>query len=238
MSEIYWGIRLYELARGAGVIHSLYAGLEYASRLGNFDPKYRTGRLDGKGKPFPNPEDLSTLVFTVPLGDAKCPLIYLEDYGPYARWLFDYPARSSGLELHVATEDIAWKDLATAFTEVTGRKAVYKDVSLDEYFSLPIFPYPDNKVGHSANRNDPALITFRENFSGFWNTWEAELTKCDYKLLDEILQTRVKIVKEWMKKTGYNGKRSSLLKDHREGGRKSSSRCQLMGSASENMDFL
>jgi hypothetical protein len=249
MSEIYWGIRLYELARGAGVKHFLYAGLEYASRLGNFDPKYRTGHLDGKGKvvdyiatqpttpmawsvltsclymeglsevlqPFPNPEDPSTLVFAVPLGDSKCPLIYLEDYGAYARWLFDNPARSNGLELHVATEDIAWKDLAAAFTEVTGRKAVYKDVSLDEYFSLGIFPYPDAKVGHSASRDDPTLFTFRENFSGFWNTWKAELTKRDYKLLDEILPNRVKSVKEWMLKTGYDGTPGSVLKDYRDG---------------------
>ena len=49
-AEIYWGTRLYELARGAGVKHFVYAGLEYASKLGNFDPKYRCGHLDGKGK--------------------------------------------------------------------------------------------------------------------------------------------------------------------------------------------
>ena len=49
-AEIYWGIRLYELGREFGVKHFIYAGLEYASKLGNFDPKYRTGHLDGKGK--------------------------------------------------------------------------------------------------------------------------------------------------------------------------------------------
>lgn len=118
-AEIYWGIRLYELAREFGVKHFLYAGLEYASKLGNYDQKYRTGHLDGKGKvvdflkaqpttpmawssltaclyveglyellqPFPNPQDPGSFVFAVPLGDARCPLIYLEDYGQYARWL-------------------------------------------------------------------------------------------------------------------------------------------------------
>src|SRR6201999_1706536 len=49
-AEIYWGIRLYELAREFGLKHFVYAGLEYASKLGNFHPKYRTGHLDGKGK--------------------------------------------------------------------------------------------------------------------------------------------------------------------------------------------
>ena len=247
-AEIYWGIRLYELSREFGVKHFLYAGLEYASKLGNFDPKYRTGHLDGKGKvvdflsaqptspmawsvltsclyieglsevigPSPDPADPSTLVFAVPLGDAKCPLIYLEDYGAYARWILDTPSRSNGLELHVATEDIAWKDLVAAFTAVTGRKAVYRDVTLDEYFKLGFWPDADAKIGHSVSSDDSTLFTIRENFSGFWNTWKDELTKRDYGLLDEILPTRVKTVREWMKKTGYTGKRRSVLKDYRD----------------------
>lgn len=167
-------------------------------------------------RPFPSPNDPNTMVFAVPLGDARCPLIYLEDYGSYARWLFDTPERSNGLELHVATEDIAWKDLAVAFTEVTGIKAIYKDVTLDEYFKLGIFPQPDAKIGHSADPNDSTLFTARENFSGFWNTWKDELTKRDYTLLDDILPTRVKSVKEWMLKIGYTGKPTSVLKDYRD----------------------
>ncbi|KAJ5605380.1 hypothetical protein N7510_008161 [Penicillium lagena] len=251
-AEIYWGIRLYELAREFRVKHLLYAGLEYASKLGNFDPKYRTGHLDGKGKvvdyisnqpttpmawsiltsclyiqglseilrPLPDPNDSETMVFAAPLGDGKCPLIHLEDYGSYARWLFDNPARSKGLELHVGTEDIAWKDLAAAFTAVTGRKAVYKDVTLDEYFQLGIWPDPDAKLGYSARPDEPTLFTVRENFSGFWNTWKDNLTKRNYQLLDDILPTRVKSVREWMEKTGYTGKPASVLKDHRDATRK------------------
>ncbi|OQV05007.1 hypothetical protein CLAIMM_09811 [Cladophialophora immunda] len=247
--EIYWGIRLYELAREFKVKHFIYAGLEYASKLGGFDPKYRTGHLDGKGKvvdyiaaqptermawsvltsclymeglsevlrPFPHPSEPGTLVFAAPLGAAKCPLIYLDDCGRYARWLLDNPSRSIGLDLHVATEDIAWADLVKAFTCVTGKQAVYKNVTLDEYFALPIFPYPDMKIGHSTTRNDPTLFTFRENFSGFWNTWRDELTTRDYKLLDEILPDRVKSVREWMKKVGYDATPASVLKDYRDG---------------------
>lgn len=248
-SEVYWGIRLYELAREFKVKHFLWAGLEYATKLGNFDPKYKTGHLDGKARvseylsaqstapmawsvltsclyieglsevlrPFPDPTDPDAVIFKVPLGDARCPLIYLPDYGRYARWIFDTPGRSNGLNLHVATEDITWKDLAIAFTEVTGKKATYQDVTLDEYFNLGLFPDPEAKIGQSAMGDDPTLVTYRENFSGFWNTWKDELTKRDYKLLDEILPGRVKSVKEWMVKTGYNGKPISVLKDYRDG---------------------
>jgi hypothetical protein len=164
-------------------------------------------------QPFPSPSDPETMVFAVPLGDAKCPLIYLHDYGRYVRWLFDNPARSSGLELHVATEDIAWKDLAADFTAVTGKKAIHWDLSLDEYFTLPIFPEPAQKIGAAINGDDPTLFTIRENFSGFWNTWKDELTKRDYALLDEILPDRVKSVKEWMELVAYDGKPKRVLKE-------------------------
>lgn len=191
-AEIYWGIRIYELAREFRVKHLVYAGLEYASKLGGFDPKYRTGHLDGKGmvvdylsaqptspmmwsiitsclymeglsevlQPFPDAS--GTMTFAVPLGDAKCPLIYLEDYGRYVRWMFYTPEKSNGLELHVATEDIAWKDLVEAFTAVTGRPATYKDVSLEEYFSLGI---SQNQIARSAMRMEmPRFSRFGRTF--------------------------------------------------------------------------
>lgn len=118
----------------------------------------------------PFSQDDGTWVFSAPIGDAKLPLIYLQDYGLYARWLFDHPERSNGLELHVGTEDIAYVDLAKTFTEVTGKRAVYKEVTTDEYFELGLFEDPDAKIGASHDPNEPTLFTFRENFGGFWNT--------------------------------------------------------------------
>jgi uncharacterized protein YbjT (DUF2867 family) len=49
-SEIYWGIRIYEIARWAGVKHFIYSGLPYVSKNGGFDPKRRVPFVDGKGK--------------------------------------------------------------------------------------------------------------------------------------------------------------------------------------------
>jgi hypothetical protein len=100
--------------------------------------------------------------------------------------------------------------------EVTGQKAVYKDVKLDEYFESGIFPDHDAKVGYSGSRDNGTLLTYPEDFSGFWNAWEENLTKRNYALLDEILPTRVKTVKEWMVKTGYNGRPALVLKDSRD----------------------
>ena len=48
-AEIYWGIRIYEIAYGAGVKHFVWGSLDYSSKLGNFDPSFHCGHLDGKG---------------------------------------------------------------------------------------------------------------------------------------------------------------------------------------------
>jgi hypothetical protein len=248
-NEIYWGIRTFEIARGSNVEHFQWASLPYLSKLGNFDPKYRAGHMDGKGKvaefiaaqptgpmrwsmltscmyletlaewlaPRPSPDDPDVLVFSAPLGPGRPPLIHLADLGRYARWLFDHPERSNGMTLSVATENVGWAYLAETFTRVTGKKAVYKDITLDELFASPAFPFPDGKVGHGVSPSDPTLQTYRQNFSGFWNSWKADLVPtADYALLDEILPTRVKTLGEWMKLTGYTGEKKSVLKDYRD----------------------
>jgi hypothetical protein len=244
--EIYWGIRMYEIAAGCGVKHFIWASLFYASKLGKFDPKYAVGHADGKGKvaeylsaqptspmkwsilsscmyletlsemlaPRPDPESPETLVFSAPVGSGSPPLIYLPDLGRYALWMFDTPARSSGMNLQIATESVNWTNLAQTFTEVTGRKAIFRDVTLDEYFASGIFPDPEAKVGHSVGHGDTTLMTYRENFTGFWNAWKDDLLKVDYEILDEILPERVKSVAEWMRSTGYDGTRGSVLKDY------------------------
>ncbi|KAF2183857.1 NAD(P)-binding protein [Zopfia rhizophila CBS 207.26] len=251
-NEIYWGIRMFEIARRCNVSHFQWASLPYLSKLGNFDPKYRTGHMDGKGKvaefisaqptspmkwsvltscmymetltellaPHPSLDNPDLMIFAAPLGKGQPPLIHLADLGRYARWLFDNPERSNGMNLMVATENIGWEYLVKTFTEATGKKAVYKDITLDELFASPVFPFPDGKVGHSVSYEDPTLQTYRQNFSGFWNSWKADLVKVDYALLDEILPTRVKTLGEWMKLVGYTGERSSVLKDYRDNAKK------------------
>lgn len=49
-AEIYWGIRMYELAVQNRLEHFVWAGVDYGSKLGGYDAKYRCGHLDGKNK--------------------------------------------------------------------------------------------------------------------------------------------------------------------------------------------
>jgi len=163
------------------------------------------------------------VVFKAPVGRGTPPLIYLEDLGKYVRWMIENPQRSSGLNLRIATANVGWEEVARSFTEVTGKKAIFRDLSLDEYFASGIFGPADRKVGHSVGHDDDTLQTYRENFSGFWNTWKQDVLKRsekDFELMDEILPERVRSVGEWMRLTGYNGEKSNVLKDYADAGGK------------------
>ncbi|KAE9363841.1 NmrA family protein [Stipitochalara longipes BDJ] len=254
-AELYWGIRLFEIASEHGVQHFIWASLDSSYKLSGYQPRFRTGHFDGKAKVAdwisgqeggmkwsvltscmyletfaemlaPSKEMVEgeeVTVFKAPVGRGTPPMIYLEDLGRYARWIVENPERSVGLNLRIATANVGWEDVARSFTEVTGRKAVFRDLSLEEYFASGVFGDADRKVGHSVGFDDETLQTYRENFSGFWNTWKEDVLKRsekDYELLDEILPERVRSVGEWMKLTGYNGERGNVLKDYADAGRK------------------
>lgn len=164
------------------------------------------------------------------------PLIDLEDLGRYARWIFENSEKSSGLDLRVATEQVGWEYLVKTFMEVTDKKAVYKDVTLDEFFALENFGDGHGKVGHLADFRDDTLQTHRQNFSGYWNMWmysggNVGVIRRDYKLLDEILPDRLKTVGEWMRKSGYKGQKGTTLKDLDDGARAKALKAQAEAQA-------
>ncbi|KAF4970227.1 hypothetical protein FSARC_2692 [Fusarium sarcochroum] len=244
-TEIYWTIRAYELAIESGIQFFVFGNLDYGYKKSGYDPKFRCGHYDGKGRMAEwilsqrNSHKMGVSVFTtgpyiemaissatvmtpsvvdgkvtwiVPLGDGAVPHVSLDDCGHYVRWLFDHPERSNGLDLEAAIDHIAYADLATAFEKVTGKPAQYIDVPMSTYFEH--IPLPANApAGYNADPQDPATMTFRQNFSGFWTMWKNSggnkgVIRRDYKLLDEIHPNRIKSAEEFFQRE--EDKRRSL----------------------------
>lgn len=63
--------------------------------------------------------------------------------------MIESPKESSEINLRIATETISWDGIVYAFTEVSGKKVVFKDIKLDEYFASCDFSDPCMKVRHS-----------------------------------------------------------------------------------------
>jgi hypothetical protein len=49
-TEMYWAMRIYEIAIEEGVKFFVYGNLGYSLKMGNYESKFRSGHLDGKGR--------------------------------------------------------------------------------------------------------------------------------------------------------------------------------------------
>lgn len=141
------------------------------------------------------------VTWRVPLGAGAVPHVALEDCGHYARWLFDNPDRANGMNLEVAIEHVEYQKLAEAFERVTGHPARYIDTDLDSYWSGPLGMVAGLPAGYNADPKDKSTMSFRDNFTGFWNVWKHNVIQRNYALLDEIHPNRIRSVEEWLRRS-------------------------------------
>jgi len=81
-------------------------------------------------------EGEEVVTWRVPLGeDGAIAHTVLDDCGFYVRWLFDHVEEVDGMNLELGMEHVHYRDVARAFEKVTGRRARFVDVGLEEYFS-------------------------------------------------------------------------------------------------------
>jgi hypothetical protein len=153
----------------------------------------------------PTIED-GVVTWRVPLGQGAIPHVALEDCGYYARWIFDHPERSNGMNLEVAIAHMTYTDIAEAFQKVTGHPAQYIDTDLDAYWNGPLKGLADLPAGYNADPNDKSTMSFRDNFTGFWNVWKYGKVSRNYDLLDEIHPNRIRSAEQWFRREDQLGR--------------------------------
>ena len=153
----------------------------------------------------PSVED-GAVTWRVPLGNGAVPHVALDDCGYYARWLFDNPDRANGMDLEVAIAQIGYRELAAAFERVTDHPARYIDTSLEDYWNGPLKVAAGLPAGYNADPGDKSTMSFRANFTGFWNIWKHGVIQRDYALLDEIHPDRIRSVEEWLSREDRRGR--------------------------------
>jgi uncharacterized protein YbjT (DUF2867 family) len=157
------------------------------------------------------------VTWRVPLGsDGAVAHVSLDDCEYYVRWLFDHPGRSNGLDLEVAIDHINYADLAKAFESVTGHPARYIETDLDEYWKTGNTAASAHKgSGYNSDPKDPAFMTFKDNFTAFFNIWKHSggnkgVIRRDYALLDEIYPGRIKSPEEFFRREDERGRKAGL----------------------------
>jgi len=241
-NEIFWGIRIFEVAVQSGVKHYIWSSLDNFFHETKYNDSLRIGHYYGKGhveqwmrgnpqtpmrwsilttSPYieqlwnlqgPKKLDSGEYNFRLPLDEGAIPYTCLDDLGYYTRWIFEHPEKSAGLDVKAAVEHVTLPQLASTFTEVTGKPAKATNLTIDEWFKdVGLDAAGDHKIGSTrAAAEDPSLLTVHQNFSAWWRLYQQSggnigILKRDYALLDEIHPQRTRSLKQWMERVGYNG---------------------------------
>jgi len=151
--EIKQGMNLADAAKSAGVKHFVHSTVDEGSNVPHFQSKAAIGRyLDKIGVPSSNvltsfyyENFLSeaarmvswrddTVVFSLAYpGDASIPAYAVADTGAFVLEAFNNPDKWMGKTLVAISEHIPMNEIVSTFSKVTGVKAVYEPMDMEEY---------------------------------------------------------------------------------------------------------
>ncbi|KAJ9605833.1 hypothetical protein H2200_009682 [Cladophialophora chaetospira] len=181
-NETYWGIRIYQLSAQAGVKHFIWSSLDNFGYETNFDDTMRPGHYYGKAQveqwlySIPQREDrtrwsiLTTGPYVEMLWELFCPKQDSDGtfvfQMPFEGW--SHPFR---LNLKVAIEHVPLELIPSTFSKLTGKPARAENLTLEEYFKVGGFAaVADTKIAsQAAGPDDKTLLTYRQNFSSWFN---------------------------------------------------------------------
>ncbi|PCH36840.1 NAD(P)-binding protein [Wolfiporia cocos MD-104 SS10] len=147
-----------------------------------------------------------TVVFASPMDRGHVPMIALADIGFWARYTFDNRETLSGESLKVASEWVNWNDVINAYTKVTGQKAEFIPLSVDQWFKM--WANMDRPFATEAQEGD---ISWKENFSGWWNVYRDELWKRDLDWLRKV-NPKSYTLEKWMRENNYGKDEDRLFR--------------------------
>ncbi|CDO76850.1 hypothetical protein BN946_scf185033.g47 [Trametes cinnabarina] len=144
-----------------------------------------------------------TYVFAAPIGNGHVPMIALSDVGFFARYIFDHREATSAQELEVASDWVDWPYLVSTFTKITGKPAVYRPLSMNEWFAL--WNQDDIQRPLANEKCVPdGSTTWEQNFRCWWALFRDDVIQRDFGCVRK-LNPHGHTLESWMRETGYDG---------------------------------
>lgn len=139
----------------------------------------------------------------MPLGkNGRMPMIALSDIGFFARYTFDHRTETSAQNLRIASGLVSGEDIASTLTKVTGKKAVYNSITVEEWSAG--HPSADAPIAVGEHKKGDGSTTLGEDFSGWWWTYRDNIVKRDIDWIKSI-HPKLHTLEQWMRETGYDG---------------------------------
>lgn len=164
-----------------------------------------------------------TRVFANPLSAGPVPLVSLKDIGFWVRYTLDNgrsDPKLSGKNVTLASDWVSFPELPKTFTELTGLPAIYKPLSVTEWFDY-IGSGKDEYFSLDGEGTGAQRRTWRDNVTCWWNWWRDSSKFLESQIdMDWIRNVNPSTVglEEWMKQNEYDGRMDrSVLKMAEDG---------------------
>ncbi|KAH9830307.1 NAD-P-binding protein [Rhodofomes roseus] len=161
-----------------------------------------------------------TVVFVTPVAQGHVNMIALDDFGFFARYVFDHRAETSGEDLQIASDRVDWEYLRTTFEKVTGLRAEVLYHSYDDWTKRYDPATIDVPLANERGKTKDGSITWKENFRAWWSNWRDDTISRDYEWLRKINPNGLTL-ESWMRKEEYGkdlgAKAYKLLKNSEDG---------------------
>ncbi|PVH85917.1 NAD(P)-binding protein [Cadophora sp. DSE1049] len=138
--------------------------------------------------------------FAAPIGEGSIPFVDVADYGVRTRYVW-------------ATWTTTYPELVAAFRNSTGRDAVFRDITQEEWFErLSAYVDPETRMPRDVHADDGTAFTFRQTFGAWWNLWRDNIRDLESERKmgewsNKVSPGRAKSLEEWMRRTEYTGER-------------------------------
>jgi hypothetical protein len=160
-----------------------------------------------------NVREDGTVVFAAPIEDGHVPMIALKDLGWWARYTFDHREETSGRELNVTSERVHWDHLVETFTKVTGKPAVFRRLTVEEWIALFDAEKLQVSFGNSKEKN---ANTLRDNMTAFWKLLRDDVIDKDMEWIRNV-HPGTYTLERWMRENAYSETSKSVLKNTQTG---------------------
>ncbi|EKM52887.1 uncharacterized protein PHACADRAFT_212085 [Phanerochaete carnosa HHB-10118-sp] len=238
--EVFLGMRIFELAQQAKTVrHYVWSNLDYVAKKSGYDPKYRVGLFDGKGRvadwlkaqpSVVSDSDLSwSCLTTAPYMEMLKSLLW----GPLTRradgtLVFAFPTGQGRVPM-VSLKDIGFfarysfdnraevsgKDLEIAGDVVTLEDTVEAFKKATGLPAVAVYLTVEEWFRNWKNTDFPASkgedpMTWKESFTGFWYVFRDDITKRDMAWVRKV-HPKVQSIEQWMRDDKYSGELDPLL---------------------------
>ncbi|OSX62577.1 hypothetical protein POSPLADRAFT_1141351 [Postia placenta MAD-698-R-SB12] len=212
--EMYTGMRIFELAKQAGVKHYVWSNLDYAFKLGNYNETYRCQHYDAKGRVAewmqaqPSAVSGTDMTWSVVTSGPYMDMLHNMMFGPLKKRengtiVFATPVGNGHVPM-IALSDMGFFARYTFDNRATASGqdlAIATEMVGWEHLKTTFEKVTGQKAEVVSQTIDDWLED-RLNFRGWWALWRDDIVKRDMEWIRKV-NAKGHTLESWMREQNY-----------------------------------